>query len=131
MPFCPDCRYEYTAGVTVCPDCDTPLVEVLPEESDGPESTEKVREWQLLYFATSRPAAEFLKETLLASGVDTVIKYRGRFFGRGVSYGLGAIADAADAEVWVNKEHFAKAGEIREQTVGDDDTLHGFSPGDK
>jgi hypothetical protein len=128
MPFCPSCRYEYIAEVTVCPDCGRPLVAILPEIDAGSGEADKKREWKLLYYATSRPAAEFLKETLLASGVEVVVKYRGRFFGRGVSYGLGAIADAADAEVWVNKEQFARAEEIREQTVGDEDTRHGFLP---
>jgi len=131
MPFCPSCRYEYVAGVATCPDCNQPLVDVLPEATADPGSPEKEREWKLLYYATSRPAAEFLKETLLASGVDTVVKYRGRFFGRGVSYGLGAIGDAADAEVWVNKEQFAQAEEIRKQTVGDENSLHGFVPKDQ
>lgn len=31
MPFCPKCKYEYTFGVNVCPDCDEPLVDRLPE----------------------------------------------------------------------------------------------------
>jgi hypothetical protein len=130
MPFCPSCRYEYTAGVTVCPDCDEPLVDRLPEE-EFDTAADREREWKLLYYATSRAAAEFLKETLLASGIDTVVKYRGRFFGRGVSFGLGSVTDAADAEVWVNQAQFAAAEEIRRQTVGDENSHHGFLPENK
>ena len=32
MPYCPECRYEYRAGFSRCPDCDVSLVEELPEE---------------------------------------------------------------------------------------------------
>jgi len=81
-----------------------------------------------LYNATSRTAAEFLKETLDASGIESVVRYRGSFFGRGVSHGLGAVAGAVDAEVWVLEDQFEEAREIRRQTVGDEDTSHGFLP---
>jgi hypothetical protein len=30
MPFCPQCRFEYTAGVSGCPDCGSELVDSLP-----------------------------------------------------------------------------------------------------
>lgn len=30
MPFCPKCKFEYESRVTVCPDCDQPLVAQLP-----------------------------------------------------------------------------------------------------
>ena len=32
MPFCPECKYEYVAGIKACPDCYVDLVEALPEE---------------------------------------------------------------------------------------------------
>ena len=31
--FCPKCRDEFRAGISFCPDCELPLVSVLPEES--------------------------------------------------------------------------------------------------
>ena len=31
MPYCPECRYEYRPAVERCPDCDTELVDRLPE----------------------------------------------------------------------------------------------------
>ena len=91
-------------------------------------SSDASQRWKLLYAATARPAAEFLKETLEASGIACAVQYRGRFFGRGVSYGLGAAANAADAEVWVPEDQFADAVEIRRQTVGDADSSCGFVP---
>jgi predicted amidophosphoribosyltransferase len=37
MPFCPQCRYEYRAGLRQCPDCGAELVdELLPEEQSPP-----------------------------------------------------------------------------------------------
>jgi len=125
MPFCPKCEYEYKPEVGICPDCGETLVDSLPDPGHDEYAEDR---WKLLYFATNRSAAEFLKETLEASGIACVVKYRGRFFGRGISFGLGAVADAADAEVWVLKEQFKEAEEIRRQTVGEEDTSHGFLP---
>jgi len=34
MPFCPSCRCEYLPHITICPECNVYLVEVLPP--DGP-----------------------------------------------------------------------------------------------
>lgn len=33
MPYCPECEYRYPAGVEVCPDCATPLVETLDADT--------------------------------------------------------------------------------------------------
>ena len=131
MPFCPKCKFEYKPEIGVCPDCGEKLGDSLPDpEADAGHDEYAEDRWKLLYFATNRSAAEFLKETLEASGITCAVKYRGRFFGRGISFGLGAVADAADAEVWVLKEQFDQAREIRRQTVGDRDTAHGFLPED-
>ena len=35
MPFCPECKAEYEAGVTACTDCLVPLVDTLPPEEPG------------------------------------------------------------------------------------------------
>ena len=94
------------------------------EESSGDGG----QRWKLLYCANARPAAEFLAGALESAGVKCVVKYRGGYFGRGVSYGLGAITGTADAEVWVTEDQFAEAEVIRRETVGEEDTSHGFLP---
>jgi hypothetical protein len=130
MSFCPQCRYEYKPDVVVCPDCGTQLVDVLPgENEEGGEAHARPR-WRLLYNATARSAAEFLEEALKSSGITCVVKYRGGYFGRAVSYGVGAITSTPDAEVYVLEEQFSEAEEIRRQTVGDEDSSLGYIPKD-
>ena len=34
MPYCPECRYDYTEGIEECPDCREKLVDVLPDLPD-------------------------------------------------------------------------------------------------
>jgi hypothetical protein len=34
MPFCPSCRREYEAGVSLCPDCRVSLVRSLPPDAN-------------------------------------------------------------------------------------------------
>ncbi|MBI1743289.1 DUF2007 domain-containing protein [Candidatus Acetothermia bacterium] len=41
MAFCPKCRYEYTAGITSCPDCGAFLVDTLPPFEPEPEQERK------------------------------------------------------------------------------------------
>ncbi len=39
MPFCPECKYEYVAGIAECPDCYVPLVASLDDVvSDASDS---------------------------------------------------------------------------------------------
>jgi len=38
MPWCPQCKYEYKAGIKVCADCGCELVDELPKESDKAET---------------------------------------------------------------------------------------------
>ena len=38
MAFCPQCRFEYTASVSRCPDCGAELVDSLPAEEPAAQS---------------------------------------------------------------------------------------------
>ena len=73
MAFCPQCTYEYTRGVMVCPDCGATLVEQLPDPPDhdapGPSLV-------ALPSLPGRIYAEMVKEVLDARGIPSVIQER-------------------------------------------------------
>jgi len=80
MPFCPKCRYEYLREITVCPDCDEKLVDVLPEE-DTVESAKEYDNWVELAQLTSLPSTEMLLEALREKNIPAVIRSGTGYFG--------------------------------------------------
>jgi len=72
MPFCPNCKYEYKPTVSVCPDCDEPLVEVLPEDVEG-EIEDAYDNWVPLCRLTSDQYSEMLVEALDSKDIPAII----------------------------------------------------------
>jgi len=70
MPVCPNCKYEYIEGIVICPDCNTPLVDVLELNNFG-ELTEE--DWALVYTSFSVIDVEMLKENLESAGISASI----------------------------------------------------------
>jgi hypothetical protein len=73
MPFCPECKYEYKAGVERCPDCGSPLVERLEEEHVPlrPEAP-------LVKIAEGiRPMVEMLRDILRERGIHSMVRIAG------------------------------------------------------
>jgi len=67
MPYCPDCRYEYLAGVDECPDCDEPLVEALPRPDHRP--------FRLVEIYRGRsPEVRILEEALRQEGIPSLVR---------------------------------------------------------
>lgn len=71
MPFCPKCRYEYRADITVCPDCDLDLVTKLHE----PKEQEHI-DVELVTIAdfTFDVQAEETKVLLESHGIPAVVE---------------------------------------------------------
>ena len=70
MPVCPNCKYEYIEGITICPDCNTPLVDSL-ELNNYKELSEE--DWTLVYTSFSYIDVDMLKENLESAGISATI----------------------------------------------------------
>ena len=70
--FCPKCRTEYRPGFDQCPDCDIPLISVLPDQKE---------DWQsdlTTVFTTFNPAIVIVAKSLLeAAGIRYFQKNEG------------------------------------------------------
>lgn len=66
MAVCPNCKYEWVPGITICPDCNTPLVDA-SELKNYEELSEQ--DWALVYTAFSEIKVEMLKKNLESAGI--------------------------------------------------------------
>ena len=105
MPYCPNCKAEYNAGINKCSDCGVSLVEKLPEE---PEEVIEPVNYKLLRNLPSRLYAEMLKESLQNSGISAVIK------GDDIGIMLGSYSTTSPVEIslWVPEKEWEKANQI-------------------
>lgn len=72
--FCPVCEAEYEAGITQCPDDNTPLVEQLTSEDAGDVSD---AEFVPLHRLGSPAEAEMVNDILRQNGIRSVVKSGG------------------------------------------------------
>jgi len=70
MPVCPNCKYEYVEGITICPDCNTLLVDA-SELKKYPDLSEE--DWVLVYTTFNTIDAEMLKENLESADIAASI----------------------------------------------------------
>jgi len=82
MPFCPNCKFEYEAHVTRCPDCDSELVAVLPDEPDAADPNVRFVSLPAL---PGRVYADMVKATLDEMGIPCYIRSDGLMDTIGVS----------------------------------------------
>ncbi len=67
--ICPNCGKEYPEGVTVCPDCNVPLVppEKINQEFDDSD------EWVIVFTTDAEYEAEMLKANIESAGIEVRI----------------------------------------------------------
>lgn len=72
MAFCPNCEAEYRGGITVCPDCQTELVDNLTPENRVHDSSDG-EPVQLQSFKTSAEA-EMVRDLLEQNGLRSFVE---------------------------------------------------------
>ena len=112
--FCPVCEAEYEAGITQCPDDDTPLVEQLSPEDTGDVSE---AEFLPLHRLGSPAEAEMVNDILRQNGVRSVVKSGGAD-----AFSPLLSATAEGAVILVDQRDADRAMEIYNAFFGGDTT---------
>jgi hypothetical protein len=108
MPYCPSCKCEYVEGITRCPDCDTDLVDKLPEEHRVSEPV--IDEELVCVLSTPNPVtADIVKDMLEAAGITVMYQ-------PGMTY-YGQVVDSAmDIHLYVFKSRAEEAEKLIEES---------------
>jgi len=69
MPFCPQCKAEYKAEVSTCPDCQ---VDILP--GLAPTQVPEYVDWYVVESVPSEVAGILLKSVLEAAGIEVYLR---------------------------------------------------------
>ena len=114
MSFCPKCGKEYESDIEECPDCHESLVESLPAEDDPGKDDHDV-ELVLLYSTREMINADMLKGALENEDIQFLLK---RGVGIHAQFGASLPGTHGLFKIWVAKEDFERASEIKEQVIG-------------
>ena len=70
MLICPNCKYEYVKGITICPDCEEHLIDsaslIQPKELEE-------KDWMIIYTSNHEYELQMLKDNLMSAEIDSII----------------------------------------------------------
>lgn len=66
MPYCPQCKYEYKAGVKTCPECKQDLVDETPVDND--------ESYTEIYMVSNRMEADVVAGLFEENGIDLLVR---------------------------------------------------------
>jgi len=71
VPFCPRCKYEYSEGVLMCPDCSEKLVDALPASVSS--AVQPDDSWVVVGRVESEVRSEMAKGALDSNNIPSVL----------------------------------------------------------
>ena len=120
MSYCPKCKYEYEPGITICPDCNEILVDVLPDKSRAARPPDD--SWVGVCGIKSTVSADMAQGALENANIpSTIISSSFTPHGRGLDFLSGiSLTGKGINIVMVPKEYHDDAELILENILGDD-----------
>lgn len=70
MPICPECKYEYVKGITICPDCGTALVD--EKHFKKPKELSE-KDWEVVFTSVKDYEIEMMRDNLESAGMETTV----------------------------------------------------------
>src|SRR5713101_4962632 len=113
--FCPVCEAEYEAGITTCPDDNSPLVDRLTSENTVHDSSEA--RFVPLHNLGSPAEAEMVNDIFVQNGIRSVVQSGGAD-----AFSPLFSATAPGAKVLVDERDYDRALELYNAFFGDDTT---------
>jgi hypothetical protein len=113
--FCPECEAEYEAGITRCPDDNTPLVDRLTAENVVHDPSEA--RFLQLHKLGSPAEAEMVNDILRNNGIRSMVKSGGDD-----AFSPLLSATSEGAVILVDERDFDRAQEIYSAFFGNDTT---------
>ena len=110
MPFCPQCKAEYTEGILICADCQVELVSERP-----PDDTVEYVDWEIVHHVPNEVAGNMIKGILEGAGIGVVLH----------SHGINALGGIKEdwskpywGEVLVHTDDLERAKAIIDEYLG-------------
>jgi hypothetical protein len=110
MPYCPNCRFEYHAGVRRCPDCGEDLLPGTPPPPAQAPLPPPDTESALLSRVGDPTEAEIIRAALAEAGIPALVRRHGPLTGE-----LAAVADGVThdyALILVPRNRLAEAQRV-------------------
>ncbi|MCX6831601.1 MAG: DUF2007 domain-containing protein [candidate division Zixibacteria bacterium] len=124
MHHCPKCYYEYEHRVSVCPDCDLPLVDgPVPTKNPAVRSSDDDSDALLLFESQDFLKLRFLLDLLDQEGIPYATRKMTQYGGAAASeiltVGLSAASTVGGiARVYVAAENYEQAKELLAELEG-------------
>ena len=113
--FCPTCEAEYEAGIAVCPDDNTELVDHLTDDITGHDTSEA--RFVSLHKLGSPAEAEMVNDIFTQNGIRSVVKAGGAD-----AFSPLLSATSEGAEIFVDERDMDRAMELYNAFFGRDTT---------